>query len=196
MSSQPEQETQEQLTQTPYSTIKFGFPEDVANLMNHVKQHGKNFLTYVNESDYQRMVEMLKNMGMVIIEREYKLHFNAESKEAFDDVLPGVVHTVKPTKSSRYIGSIVAASKEDFDDFLELSKPECRIEPFNSNINKTNYQNFNNRRNQRDDDEHSDTVQNTRQSNFKSNDRNKKPRNVAQNNQDKKRANKPQQSTR
>ena len=128
MSSNQESPIKEHL-----STIRLSFPpEDLTNIVR-IRIVGHDLLLYVREDKIDTVTSTFtKKHGFNIVDRVYKLHVSAPSKEDFETTFGKVEYEDRST-DGRFIATVIVDSEEEYNKFLNLGKNQdckCRVKAF------------------------------------------------------------------
>ena len=86
-------------------------------------------------ANIEEVDKLFLELGFKKIDRDYKLHVSAKSKEDFDKVFGNADVDFEERQSSQnlFIATVILKSRDDYEKFTKLSEEDahgCRIRPF------------------------------------------------------------------
>jgi hypothetical protein len=136
--------TDTQITSTStLKSLRFNLPIDCLNGIARIKMIGQDVLVYVENDNFDSVKKSYIDHGFKFVEREYKVHVSAQSKEEFEKLFEKVKYEDRSSEG-RFIATITASSEEEYNKYLTIGTDpsnNCHVKPFKAgiaNIHKKN----------------------------------------------------------
>ena len=107
------------------NTLRFSLPSELQSMVHSMKLLGNDLLVYVDESNTESVSERFTEMGLEVVERQYRVHVSGPS-EHFATHFGSYEHEVR----SENVFTVVAKDRAQYDELLAMEVDGFRIRPF------------------------------------------------------------------
>jgi len=121
------------------STVRVGLPKEITDNTQNIKILGNDILLYVNKDNLEKVKSNITDLGLTIINRIYKIHVSAPSKEVFETIFKKYLSEIKydiRNNNNRFIVTITTDNDKDYAKYLELDSDVVLVKPFKTNVYK------------------------------------------------------------
>jgi len=120
------------------TTVRVSFPKECMENVVNIKVIGNDVLFYVKKEVSSEFNTSIKNMGLSIVGRLYKIHVSAPTKEVFESIFKKYLEVLEFEErgnQNRFIITINVTNEEDYRKYLELDSDVCLVRPYKTQYN-------------------------------------------------------------
>lgn len=119
--------------------LRFELPQEHINDIIKLRIIGKDILVYCLENKTDEIKKSLIDHGFNIVEREYKVHVSARSKEDFMKSFGNIKYDDR-SNGDKFIATVTAENEEEYNKYLDIGKDRtknCLVKPYKPKFAQT-----------------------------------------------------------